>query len=98
MKKVIFIATTTFVFLGNIAFAESVRGYTRQDGTYVGSYNRSKANDSTYDNYSYSNQGSTYGSGLGSMEGRVIANENQNYNNNSNSRSRYFEREPVGRR
>ena len=35
------------------AFAESVSGYTRKDGTYVQGYERSPSNNTVTDNYSY---------------------------------------------
>lgn len=42
-----------FVVISNVALADThVRGYTRQDGTYVEPYYRTDANSTKYDNYS----------------------------------------------
>lgn len=51
MKKII--AVALFSLLATQAFAQvSVRGYTRQDGTYVQPHQRSAPNNTTLDNYS----------------------------------------------
>lgn len=41
------------IFFSVSAYAEHVRGYMRKDGTYVAPYERSEANDTVRDNYSY---------------------------------------------
>ncbi len=52
MKKIMFALLSTLSFL-SVANAENVRGYIRQDGTYVQSYNRSNRNNTVQDNYSH---------------------------------------------
>lgn len=51
MKRLILALVLSF--FATEAFAEHVNGYTRKDGTYVNSYERSDRNDTVTDNYSY---------------------------------------------
>jgi hypothetical protein len=57
-KTMLKIATLILLLASGTALADqSIRGYTRQDGTYVQPYHRSAPNSSQYDNYS--SQGNT---------------------------------------
>jgi len=47
------------------SFAEWVNGYYRKDGTYVNGYNRSSANSTVQDNYSYYGNQNPYTGSIG---------------------------------
>ena len=51
MLKIICLVFLSFVLLQTPAFAVRVNGYTRSDGTYVQSYERSSPNQYKWDNY-----------------------------------------------
>lgn len=52
MKTTITAVALALISLGAAAEDQTVRGYTRQNGTYVEPYHRSAPNGTTYDNYS----------------------------------------------
>ena len=58
MKKLLLILLLSII--ATEAYAESVRGYYRKDGTYVNSYERSAPNGTVTDNYSYKNNTNPY--------------------------------------
>lgn len=56
MKKLIFVTVLTLA--ASVTFAgNSVRGYTRSDGTYVQGHTRSSPNANRYDNYGSESRG-----------------------------------------
>lgn len=59
----LFLFISVMLFVPNIAKADWVNGYYRNDGTYVNGYYRSRPNAYTYDNYSYT--GPTESNGYG---------------------------------
>lgn len=53
MKRLLtLIVAAAFLFIGTIAYAVHVKGYTRKDGTYVQPHERSAPNKTKNDNYS----------------------------------------------
>lgn len=67
LKKLLL--TATMLLATSHAFADSVRGYTKKDGTYVQGYERSSPNTYRYDNYGSKSNGGyqrdEYSSGFG---------------------------------
>jgi len=66
------------MFICSVAYAGQVRGYTRSDGTYVNSYQRSDPNPTVTDNYGYKGNVNPYTGAVGT-----------NYNRNSPSSAYY---------
>jgi len=77
MRKVI-VLVLAVMFVCSVAYAEQVSGYTRSNGTYVSSYQRSSPNSTVRDNYSYEGNSNPY-----------TGAEGHNHNRNSSS-SEYF--------
>lgn len=66
MKKMLAFALL-FLFLAQVAaFAQYVNGYTRRDGTQVSGYNRSNADSTVQNNYSYVGNTNPYTGSTGS--------------------------------
>jgi hypothetical protein len=75
-----------FILLPNSAFAASVNGYYRSNGTYVHGYERTTADGNPYNNYSYpGNYNPNTGSITGGSQGTYL----NNYYSNS-SASNYY--------
>lgn len=71
------------------AFAERVRGYYRRNGTYVQSYERSRADGNPYNNYSYpGNYNPNTGRTTGGSESTYLDNY---YGRNSGSNSESYQ-------
>ena len=58
MKKLFLF--TMVMFVASLSYADSVRGYTRSDGTYVQPHQRSNSNDTYTDNWSYKSNTNPY--------------------------------------
>lgn len=84
MKRLL-IAALFLVVLCSSAFAGWVNGYSRRDGTYVQGHQRSDANDTVRDNYSYAGNTNPYTGERGS-----------NYYRNDSS-SEYYGTQPSRR-
>jgi hypothetical protein len=64
MKKLL-LAVLAVALMATLAFAGQVRGYTRSNGTYVNSYQRSSPNSTVQDNYSYKGNSNPYTGAVG---------------------------------
>lgn len=58
MKKLLLL--TAMIAMSSAAYAEHVSGYTRSNGTVVQGYERSSANNTVTDNYSYKGNSNPY--------------------------------------
>ena len=83
MKKILIIALALSLICSN-AFAGWVNGYTRSNGTKVQGYNRSNANSTVRDNYSYKGNTNPHTGSTGS-----------NYYRNNRS-SEYYDGSSLG--
>ena len=85
MKKVLLLAISFLLLLTTLVYAERVRGYFRNNGTYVQPYNRSDRNSTVRDNYSYKGNYNPYTGSTGT-----------NYYRNSPSSEYYRPRSSAG--
>jgi hypothetical protein len=91
MKKLIF---ALMLIISTQAVAVDVRGYTRNDGTYVQPHNRSAPDNNPYNNYGSSDNIST----LGNREGRLNTTDRPAYGNSKAPNSGIYEpRNPYSR-
>ena len=60
MKKILAFALLFLCLAQVAAFAEYVNGYTKRNGTYVAGYNRSNADSTVQNNYSYAGNTNPY--------------------------------------
>lgn len=89
MKKLL-LAVLAVALMCSVAFAEHVRGYTRSNGTYVQSYERSSPNSTVRDNYSYKGNTNPYTGTVGTNYYRNSpSSEYYGTSSNSNSSSNY---------
>ncbi len=91
MRKLIaslLLAVVAIAASSSIALAERVRGYYRQNGTYVQPYNRSNGNNTVTDNYSFKGNVNPYTGAEGNNYYRSSP-SSPYYGTRSSRRSRY---------
>lgn len=88
MKRTILAALLALASIGAMA-DQTVRGYTRSDGTYVQPHVRSSPNNTTHDNYSTKGNTNPYTGKEGSVDPYRPAAQNNTYSNPYDTQPRH---------